>query len=223
MQQETPESNVPAERVCGAKTRSGATCKNPPVRGMERCRMHGGLSKSGRESATFKHGRYSKHAPARISALAEEANADPELMSHRSGVALYDARIAELLGKVDPGESGWMWQQVKERLDEFQEARGMQDTAGMNSAIKSLRFLVNKGLEDFHVWNEIGQTMKLRQSLTDSELKRLKDMQQMMTAEQAMMFAADVEKAIADNVTDDGEREAVFRQVRESIARNVAE
>lgn len=29
---------------CGAKTRSGAPCKTPPVRGRTRCRMHGGTS-----------------------------------------------------------------------------------------------------------------------------------------------------------------------------------
>ena len=27
---------------CGAKTRSGGTCQNPPVNGATRCRMHGG-------------------------------------------------------------------------------------------------------------------------------------------------------------------------------------
>jgi hypothetical protein len=29
---------------CGAKTRSGTTCKNPAVTGKARCRMHGGKS-----------------------------------------------------------------------------------------------------------------------------------------------------------------------------------
>ena len=33
-----------APRRCGAKTRSGAPCKTPPVRGRRRCRMHGGTS-----------------------------------------------------------------------------------------------------------------------------------------------------------------------------------
>ena len=33
----------PGQR-CGAKTRSGAPCKNPAVSGKQRCRMHGGKS-----------------------------------------------------------------------------------------------------------------------------------------------------------------------------------
>ncbi len=31
-----------ASARCGAKTRSGAACRNPAVAGAERCRMHGG-------------------------------------------------------------------------------------------------------------------------------------------------------------------------------------
>jgi len=33
--------------LCGAKTRSGAPCKTPPVNGKRRCRMHGGAPGSG--------------------------------------------------------------------------------------------------------------------------------------------------------------------------------
>ena len=32
---------------CGAKTRSGSSCKSPAVRGKKRCRMHGGALGSG--------------------------------------------------------------------------------------------------------------------------------------------------------------------------------
>lgn len=36
---------------CGARTRSGAPCKTPVVRGSTRCRMHGGSSPQAREKA----------------------------------------------------------------------------------------------------------------------------------------------------------------------------
>ena len=32
---------------CGAKIRSGGSCRSPAVRGKKRCRMHGGAPKSG--------------------------------------------------------------------------------------------------------------------------------------------------------------------------------
>ena len=43
---------------CGAKTRNGGTCKNPPINGHGRCRMHGGKTPRGPASANFKHGLY---------------------------------------------------------------------------------------------------------------------------------------------------------------------
>jgi hypothetical protein len=32
------------QRRCGARTRAGAPCQRPPIRGRKRCRLHGGLS-----------------------------------------------------------------------------------------------------------------------------------------------------------------------------------
>ncbi len=53
-----------ASPTCGARTRSGAPCKTPPMRGKKRCRMHGGMSPGapkGNRNA-WKHGRYSAEA-----------------------------------------------------------------------------------------------------------------------------------------------------------------
>lgn len=57
----------PAQR-CGAKTRRGTACQKPPLRGKQRCRLHGGLSsgpktlegKARIAAAHRKHGRRSK-------------------------------------------------------------------------------------------------------------------------------------------------------------------
>jgi hypothetical protein len=39
-----PTSNLLNTPKCGARTRSGAPCKGPAVRGKKRCRMHGGTN-----------------------------------------------------------------------------------------------------------------------------------------------------------------------------------
>jgi len=47
---------------CGAKTRTGEPCKNRPVTGRKRCRMHGGAARSGAPTGNqnaLKHGYYS--------------------------------------------------------------------------------------------------------------------------------------------------------------------
>jgi hypothetical protein len=50
---------------CGAKTRSGGTCRSPAVHGRKRCRMHGGAQGSGAPRANQnarKHGLFTRDA-----------------------------------------------------------------------------------------------------------------------------------------------------------------
>jgi hypothetical protein len=50
---------------CGAKTRSGAPCMSPAVRGKKRCRMHGGAAGSGAPKGNrnaFKTGLHTQNA-----------------------------------------------------------------------------------------------------------------------------------------------------------------
>jgi len=57
-------TDPPAVR-CGAKTRKGTPCKNPPVTGKRRCRMHGGAPGSGAPLGNrnaLKHGYYTAEA-----------------------------------------------------------------------------------------------------------------------------------------------------------------
>jgi hypothetical protein len=57
-------TNLASAPRCGAKTRSGVTCRAPAVRGRLRCRMHGGTNKGapqGNNNAR-KHGNRSAEA-----------------------------------------------------------------------------------------------------------------------------------------------------------------
>jgi uncharacterized protein YjcR len=50
---------------CGARTRSGQSCRSPAVHGKKRCRMHGGAKGSGAPPGNqnaLKHGLYTKQA-----------------------------------------------------------------------------------------------------------------------------------------------------------------
>jgi len=45
---------------CGAKTKSGAFCLKPPLTNKNRCRLHGGLSLSGKAHWNYQHGHCTK-------------------------------------------------------------------------------------------------------------------------------------------------------------------
>ena len=68
-----PEPSVLAEAPrCHARTRSGAACRSPAVRGKKRCRMHGGAAGSGApkgNSNAMRHGARSAAFLAMVKAL----------------------------------------------------------------------------------------------------------------------------------------------------------
>jgi hypothetical protein len=42
--------------ICGSKTRTGSLCQKPPLEGKKRCRLHGGMSLSGKAHPNYRHG-----------------------------------------------------------------------------------------------------------------------------------------------------------------------
>ncbi len=61
--------------TCSAKTRLGGECKKPPLHGKTRCRLHGGLSLSGKGHPNYIHGKRSKSAIAYAKASREQVKA----------------------------------------------------------------------------------------------------------------------------------------------------
>ena len=46
--------------LCGAKNRAGSPCKKHSLDGKTRCRLHGGLSLSGKQHWNYQHGQCTK-------------------------------------------------------------------------------------------------------------------------------------------------------------------
>jgi glucans biosynthesis protein len=64
---------------CNAKTRSGGLCKKDSIIGKSRCRLHGGLSPSGKAHWNYKHGWRSKENILRVRTVNAELNLLEEL------------------------------------------------------------------------------------------------------------------------------------------------
>lgn len=80
---------------CGAKTRDGSPCQKHPVKGAERCHLHGGRSRKGPDHPGWKHGLYSKHAGPELSEILDELeDVDSEsLIDPKSEIKLMQALI----------------------------------------------------------------------------------------------------------------------------------
>jgi hypothetical protein len=172
---------------CGSKNKqNGGTCENWVVRGRTRCRIHGGKSLVGTACPHYRSGRYSEYVPERLRARYEQAQDDPDLLSLRSEVALVDARLIDLLSRVDSGESGQLWADLKRAHQEFTAAKRGKDVARMQVTLTRVEYLIDSAVQDHQAWAEIGALIEQRRKLTESEAKRQRELQQMLTTEEAL-------------------------------------
>jgi hypothetical protein len=172
-----------------------------------RCRIHGGKSLSGIASPSFKNGRHSKYLPARLAGRYAEAVSDPDLLALRDDIGLLDTRIGQVVGALDTGESQESWsalfslwsqldQEMQTLLDEGETPESMERT------VSALGETIKRGLSEGYVWSEIRGLLKERASLVSTEQKRLVDMQQYVTTEQAMTFVGAVMASVRRHVSD---------------------
>lgn len=180
--------------------RTGERCKAQAVTGRTVCYHHGGAIPRGRALPQTTHGRYSKHLPTRMLATYEQASQDAELLNLRADIALLDARLADLLGRVDSGESGTLWQELRTAWKTVKRAPDAEDAAAI--AFAELGPLIERGYQDTQAWGEIGRIIEQRRKLAESERKRLVEMQQMMTAGQAQLLIARLYDVVTQHVSD---------------------
>jgi hypothetical protein len=164
-----------------------------------RCRMHGGTSLAGVASPTLTTGRYSKYLPERLLERYQDAAQDADLLAMRQELALLDARLADVLQRVDTGESGALWKNVQDAFRDFERERNSEREF---VAWMRLASTIQDGMADYAAWQEVGRLIDQRQRLAESERKRLVDMRQMITAERAMVLLAAITDTIRRHVSD---------------------
>ncbi len=203
---------------CTAKSKqSQQPCKKDAVHGYTVCHIHGGKTPRGLALPQTKHGRYSKDMPTRLLGRYQEAQADPELLALRDDVSLLDARISDVLGRVDTGESGAAWRQAQDAYHKFSRAMGGGDKDTIRDALYDLRIALDGGLADYAAWQDVRGLLDQRRRLVESERKRLVETHQMISSERAMVLIAAVVDTVRRHVTDRGALAAISADIGKLI------
>lgn len=188
--------------ICQARKTNGEPCKAQAINGKRVCRVHGGATPGGLASPHYKTGKYSRYLPARMAARYEEAVGDPALLELRGDIALVDARLGDLLQRVDTGESGALWARLMQARLDLLAYRRAGDAVKTAEALNTLLDLVGQGHADYRAWAEVGQVVEQRRRLVESERKRLVEMQQTLTVEKAMLLIGAIGGIIKAHVQD---------------------
>lgn len=207
---------------CQAHKTNGDPCNAQAIRGKRVCRVHGGLTPSGLASPHYTHGRYSKALPARLAARYDEATTDPALLELRADVALLDARLADILTRVDTGESGALWTTLQNHRRDVLAAKRVGDSVAQAVALNALLETVGQGHADYRAWQEIGALLEQRRKLVESERKRLIEAQQTLTVEKAMLLIGAISGIIKAHVHDRAILAAIGRDIEGLVSREDA-
>ncbi len=200
-----------------ACTFRGILCARPPLAGRVRCRLHGGASLSGEAHPNFTTGRYSKTLPKRLLDSYRAALDDPDLTDGRAEIALLEARTNELLEQVGATGNTKLWKEAVDNLQAFRRAA----SAGGDSAVGAARIaleqldqVLTRGLSASATWDELRETLDLRRRMADSQTKRLKDQNLMVTTTAALAILVQFYKVVSLHVTDSDARAAIAAEFR---------
>jgi hypothetical protein len=162
--------------------------------------MHGGKTPRGPASVHYKDGRHSRFLPSRMFAAYKAAGLDPELMSLRQDLALLEARIIDVLQRVDTGEAGVVWRDAQAAMATFNRAKARQDADGMTLALANVQRLITQGTADYASWREVGKLIDQRRQLVESEQRRLTLAHEMISRDQAMALLGQIVDIIRRHV-----------------------
>jgi len=203
--------------------RTHERCKAKAMRGMEVCYHHGGASLRGVAHPGFRTGRYSKYIPTRLTERYELAVTDPELLNLSEEIALVDSRLADVLARVDSGESTQIWDDLQDERRTFLVAQRRQDQQGMADALAEILNLIARGHADWAAWMDVVNLVERRRRLVESEQKRRIAMSLLVkvedTVEVMRQIADAVQGAVLEHVTDGDVRRRVLTDVQAGLSR----
>jgi hypothetical protein len=209
MNKQIPHEAGGKRPICGAKTNAGTPCKRAPMPN-GRCHLHGGKSPVGIAASQFKHGRYSKYMPARLSERYAVALADETMLEQREEIALLGTRLQELLGQLtDMSQRDALWQKLGKLWSELMTAAREGKKEKQQEAANEIEALINGTSNDTAVWFEIQEVIEQRRKLVESERKRMVEAQEFVSVEQAMMVAHFLMDSINRHVSNNDEKRAI--------------
>lgn len=179
--------------------------------------MHGGKTPVASGLPQTRHGRYSSYLPARLSGKYEQSKSDPDLLALREEVSIVDSRIAELLERIDTGESKTQWELLRSAHGQLQQAVQNRDTAKMAALIKRMGELIQTGAEDSAAWADIFEAVEQRRRLVESERKYMIEQQQTITYDRAMLLISALVDIIRRHVSDTNTMAAIDADVGKLI------
>jgi hypothetical protein len=164
--------------------------------------MHGGKSLIGPAQPQFKDGRYSKLLPRGLAQKYVNALGDPEWLALKDEIALNEARLGDALEKLGDYETPALLDKLDTEYGRLKNAIKAGSASDVTVAMHALDDLFTKRAALAGLWREVDDLIEQRRRLSDTERRRLVDMEQVLTTQQALVLVSALIGIIKEHVTD---------------------
>ena len=180
-------------------------CSKPAVPGYNFCSSHGGPSPSrnyygkGRPMTT---GGGSSFPLTRLAAKYNQSKTDGRILSNRHSIEIIDHRILQLMERIDANDDPERFNKIKKLWEEYRQliANGKELEAGLVARQIDAHFEAAR--EDYLSWTQMFHANEVRRKMVDSEVKVAKDIQAILTAEDAYELVAKLLGSVIQVVDD---------------------
>lgn len=213
-----PKTGKP-KRICGAKRKDGSLCQRYCIKGRDNCARHGGKNPIGPANPHFLHGKYSKILRRDVLQDYFQALASDDIYSQTDEIAVYDARMSQLLRQASTGrEYEKLIRELREssiaiRVMLASKAKDKEEFVLDEGLLEDLAHNLNEMVDELTAerkyWDEFYLVVENRRKLIESERKRQIDAQKMITEQQAQVLIAALLNIIRKHVLDNHARDAI--------------
>lgn len=197
---------------------NGERCRQPVRAGWTVCSYHGaGTSDrpAGRPPTT---GIYSRHLPTRYMQDYEDSLNDPNSLSMRNAMALLDARLGELLQKLETADSISAWNRVAvcaSMLFKLLDSENNDNVLGqIREVAELLADAVTNHRDDRAAWGELIGIVDERRKVADVERRRIEAAKKYLTLPEANAMMAFFVSSVMRHCSSPQERARISEDMR---------
>jgi hypothetical protein len=202
------------DRQCGFKASTGSRF----------CYRHGAPNQKAKFSGMYVGrpmvtGKQSRSLIPRMASKYMEQTKDSMYILNKKSIDLLDARIIDLLDRTDAEASPERIERIAKYWKELNLAvPGLKyDVSDDKAAYRAYTLLddeIEAAYHDYAAWKQIFEALELRRKHTESEMKILKDMKTLMTAEDGMELVAQLFAAIMKVLKDEPKGHHLINLIR---------
>lgn len=197
-------------------------CHNEQVPGYRWCSVHGGPSPErgfyglGRPVST---GQGSSFQITRLASKYNQIKRDGRLLSNRASMEIVRHRIEQLAERIDLNDAPERMKNLGELWQDYKKLRDVGLLAEASVVSQKIDSEFEAAYHDYMAWKQMFEALDLDRKMVESEVKIMKDIQAIITAEDAYQLSAKLLGAVMNVVTDPKQ----LKQIQWEFARLVGE